>query len=357
MGLGARLFGESPRVGELRTYGTATAASSNGYVSVNVGGDVATIPTVGAVSVGDEVLIQVQDGHPVAIGVRGWGDDVQTAIDDYGTTLSYVWLDQYGRLRITPEPEDQNPTNGVTIDSNSVDITGSVYAASVDEYGLLLKTAGTTTDHLRVNCENGGVLAFPAIVAKDGLLIASTDQSDLSATTQDYTSIEMEWASFLSDEELMRVTYEGTPYFKAHLNYINYGGPGNDDVYPVASASHLGPVKVGSGLAIDAAGTLSYSPVDSGWKSYSNLTGIKYRLIDKWCTITADGTYTTSSSSGWQTIGTMPNAIRPSTTMRFVWYDHQASTFRRGQVEYNRLALNQSGTPGGAEFTITYPVG
>lgn len=265
--LGAQLFGEPARVGELRTYGTATADSSGGAVSVDVGGEVATIPTVGAVTQGDEVLIQVQDGHPVAIGVKGWGDEVQSAIDDYGVTLSYVWLDQYGRLRVTPEPQDQNPVNGVTIDSDSVDVIGSTYAATVDEHGLLLKIAGTTTDELRVNCENGGVLAFPSIVSKDGLLIASTSQNDLSSATQDYTSIEMEWAAFVSDGELVRVTYEGVPYCTIYQNRVNFGGAGSADVYPVATASRLGPVMAGSGLSVNASGVLSSTA--GAWRSVS----------------------------------------------------------------------------------------
>lgn len=101
--------------------------------------------------------------------------------------------------------------------------------------------------------------------------------------------------------------------------------------------------------------------VDTGWvAAISDSTSVNYRLKDGWCTIIADGTYTTSTSSGWQTVFTLPQEARPSTSpsaLRFVWYDHARSEWRRGQITVGgNVQLNQSGTADGAEFTVTFPV-
>ena len=130
------LFGRDGQRGETRVYAPAVASSSGGSIRVNIGGEIVEIPTIGAVRQGQEVVIQVQDGHPVAIGARGWGDGVRDAIADMSDTLSYVWLDDLGQLRITPVPREDDPDTGVMVNANGVNVVGYTYASHTGEDGF-----------------------------------------------------------------------------------------------------------------------------------------------------------------------------------------------------------------------------
>lgn len=471
--LGAALFTQPRDLGERRVYGTATAASSDGSVSVDVGGETVTIPTVGAVAQGDEVVIQVQNGHPVAIGVRGWGDAIQSQVDE---TASYVWLDQYGHLRVTPLPKEQQPTTGVTIDSNSVDIISDSYSTSVSDDGM------TIYDE-----EARQVAQLCTGTWSQGAIIKGRNGVWLSSYSNDFDTpliepVELYIAPAVQqDAEIVKLQRAGVAYFKAYSDSVAYGGPTSERVYPVATSSHLGPVKVGDGLSVDAGGTLSWDGMTilsyghSTWQDFidaynanrvvycrassnsnpgtgaqtrmafmayvnaspptnvefqyyrsvsshsatqqgdqvyiykltsagtwtvtvreasvqvvadtgltrayasNNLTiglddtgwtelvaptstngAVWYRRVGKTCTVLADGTYKTSTTSGWVTLATLPTDCRPTSTpgtMRFSWYDHATGAYRRGQVTSGgAVALNQTGTQDAAEFCFSFPI-
>ena len=76
--LAKSLFGTQKEPAAQRVIGTATADSSAGMVSVQVGndGDIISVPTVGRVESGDDVFLVVQDGIPTAIGSKGSGDAI-----------------------------------------------------------------------------------------------------------------------------------------------------------------------------------------------------------------------------------------------------------------------------------------
>lgn len=190
MELGAALFSQPKELGERRVYGTATAASSGGSVSVDVGGEVITVPTIGAVASGQEVVIEVQNGHPVALGVSGWGDDVQTLLDDFENTLSYVWLDQYGQLRITPEPQDQNPTTGVTINANGTEIVGDLYTTTLTDDGLTLLINGLAPSG-RLQTPSTSTGQRVRLIGRDGFVLAAPDAADFGDLLTDYRVLVM----------------------------------------------------------------------------------------------------------------------------------------------------------------------
>lgn len=253
MALATELFSRNDQPGENRVYGVATAASSGGSVTVNVGGETVTMPTVGAVRQGDEVIVQVQDSSPVAIGSRGWGDSVQEAIDEHSETLSYVWLDEYGRLRVTPEPREDNPTTGVTVSATSVNIDSGGYSTSVTDDGMTIYDA----DARQVAQLCTGVWSRGAIIKGRNGVWLSSYSNDFG--TPLIEPVELYIAPTVQqDVAIAQLQRAGVVYFNAYSDSIAYGGPTSERVYPVATSSHLGPVKVGDGLSVDAGGALSW---------------------------------------------------------------------------------------------------
>lgn len=252
MALAAELFSRNEQPGESRAYGVATAASSDGTVSVNVGGETVTMPTVGAVRQGDEVIVQVQDSSPVAIGSRGWGDAVQEAIDEHSITLSYVWLDNYGRLRVTPEPREDNPTTGVTISATGVDIASSDYTSSLTDDGFtILDGSSRQVARLCTGTWSQGAI----IKGRNGVWLSSYS-NDFDAPLAEPVELYIA-PTVQQDAEIVQLQHVGVVYFKAYSDSVSYGGPTSERVYPVATSSHLGPVKVGDGLSVSGAGLLS----------------------------------------------------------------------------------------------------
>lgn len=177
------LFGQKEYAGESRVYGTATANSSSGTVAVDIGGQNVTIPTIGAVESGDEVAILVQDGHPVCLGPAGWGDSI-------AETLSYVWLDQYGQLRITPVPQDQSPTTGVTINANGTEIVGDLYTTTLTDDGLTLLINGLAPSG-RLMTPNTSTGSRVRLVGRDGYVLAAPDAADFATLLSDYRVLVM----------------------------------------------------------------------------------------------------------------------------------------------------------------------
>ena len=267
--LGAALFTQPRDLGERRVYGTATAASSGGNVSVDVGGETVTIPTVGAVTQGDEVVIQVQNGHPVAIGSRGWGDNVRDAITDMQDTLSYVWLDEYGQLRITPEPQWEDPTTGVMINANGVNVVGYTYASHTGDNGFSVVMGNSpviqmlgyaqqpdfqhnilrSTDVLMLDADDGG--ADPSVLYDDRTRLSIVEQT--AANTYyggDVLMLDVDGNRVFSVSDTGDVSATSVSTSGLFI--------GGDRIASKASAGTLGAVKVGDGLSIDSGGTLSW---------------------------------------------------------------------------------------------------
>lgn len=134
MQLARDLFGREPAPGEVRAYARATANSTGGTVTVDIGGEVVDVPVLGAVARGQEVILQVQNGHPVALGVAGWGDNIRSSVQSMQNVLSYVWIDDYGQLRITPTP--YGGETGVMINAAGVNVEGYTYNSHTGNDGF-----------------------------------------------------------------------------------------------------------------------------------------------------------------------------------------------------------------------------
>ena len=81
--LARALFRTPPSESVTRISGTATADSADGTVTVQLeDGDVIEVGTIGSVSAGDTVTIHVQRGEAQVIAAEGWGDAMQTAVDE-----------------------------------------------------------------------------------------------------------------------------------------------------------------------------------------------------------------------------------------------------------------------------------
>lgn len=492
MELARDLFSREPQAGEARTYAPAVAASSNGTVRVDMGGEVIAVPTVGAVEQGDEVLIQVQGGHPVAIGARGSGDKIISAIDAMQDTLSYVWLDEYGQLRITPEPQDQDPDTGVMINANGVNVVGYTYATHTGDNGFTVTMGGDevlqvignaqqpdfnqniirSEDVLQLHADTGADVAdgyrtalrliepdtAQGYYTGDALELDTAGYRVLQAGRNAITggayltmtggasrmwagtvsgnrgtfnnhkssfygtcstaaatqAKEVECDEFDATTDLVAgtvlyvqftnaQTYNGQPTLSVNYSsavpvvlrgttagnrYMWLAGELVAFVYDgsawcaidhgLATTTYYGVTKLTSSVASTSTSLAATASAvkqaydlaaaggtDTGWLELvapsGTSNGIHYRVVGKMCTIVADGTYTTSTTSGWVTIGTLPTAYRPTGAphaLRFIWYDHARSEFRRGQVTTGgNVQLHQSGTADGCEFTFSFPIG
>lgn len=89
MDLATAIFGSEPSTGVERVSATATADSADGSVTVQFeDGSTLDVPVTGAVKSGDEVIVNVQQGTPIAAGAAGWGDRVQTIATDAATAAA-----------------------------------------------------------------------------------------------------------------------------------------------------------------------------------------------------------------------------------------------------------------------------
>lgn len=101
MELATAIFGSEPTTGVERVSATATADSADGEVTVQFeDGSTLAVPVTGAVKSGDEVIVNVQQGTPIAAGAAGWGDRVQTVADEAQAvaeaTNQHFWDDSNG---------------------------------------------------------------------------------------------------------------------------------------------------------------------------------------------------------------------------------------------------------------------
>lgn len=101
MELATAIFGSEPTTGVERVSATATADSADGEVTVQFeDGSTLDVPVTGAVKSGDEVIVNVQQGTPIAAGAVGWGDRVQTVADEAQAvaeaTNQHFWDDANG---------------------------------------------------------------------------------------------------------------------------------------------------------------------------------------------------------------------------------------------------------------------
>lgn len=127
------IFGRDPQTGLERVTATATSDSADGAVTVEFDdGTTAEVPVTGAVKLGDEVIVNVQNGTPVAAGSAGWGDRVQAVADEAQAvaeaTNQHFWDDSNG-AHVTEVEQDEwtDPTSpsyhtgrDITLNSNGI---------------------------------------------------------------------------------------------------------------------------------------------------------------------------------------------------------------------------------------------
>lgn len=348
MQLARDLFGREPAPGEVRAYATATADSNDGTVSVNVGGEVIDVPVIGAVARGQEVVLQVQNGHPVAIGAKGWGDSIKTELE---AVTSYVWQDSNGAVHVTAEPESQQPDTGVTINAEGVEIEGPRSYVVAKGDGVTVGANGADALIISSNSGAGGYLIGSPIVALTATPV-------LSSSASSSVQLELNYLTLSQVGTLLGVRGAATSY-EAALTHAQHAGPSATELTRVLdlnpSDSMASAVKA-KYLEADALKLGGSWLSDSGWVDLT--TGVKYRAAFGFCTIAAQGLYYTDATSGWKIIASLPATIRPSQTLRFVGWNLTAGAPFRGQVTRDGLSLHQRGRANDQmEFTITYPVG
>ena len=128
--------------GRTHTYiGIALSDSSNGYVTVDMGGDNVSadesqgfeIPCVLSIKEGDKVVITVVNGSPIATGIIGWGDYIEREVDDAGkTATNYMNFGEDGL--VIGNMLNNVLGRNVRIDADSVDVRdGEKVVASFGE--------------------------------------------------------------------------------------------------------------------------------------------------------------------------------------------------------------------------------
>lgn len=267
MQLASEFFSREPAQYETRVYATATASSTDGTVTVDIGGEEVSIPAVGAIAQGQEAVVQVYNGHPFAIGAKGWGDEIQADVDE---VTSHVWIDSNGNLRVTREPEDQNPTDGVTITNQAVDVASTDYTSELSDNGLTILKNDSIGQVMRMTSTFDGVNSLPSVMARRGLILIATDRTSLDNIGAAYDAIVIQPSppsTGAYKDVVASIESLGLPVFQAKTDCIQFGGVQYDDVYPVATTSRLGPVKVGGGLAVTSAGVLSSTAGE--WRAVS----------------------------------------------------------------------------------------
>lgn len=228
MQLAREVFGREPQHGEVRTYAQAVAASSGGTVRVNLGGELIDVTTIGAIDEGDEVIIQVQSGHPVAIGARGGGDkmasaisSVEQAIVDMGDVLSYVWLDDYGQLRITPQPRDEDPDTGVMVNARGVNVVGYTYATHTGSDGFSVAMGEQGVIQVFAEAQSPD-FQHNRMRSTDVLYLEADPGSSTSATRTRLILADSETASTYYGNDCGRLEVDGVTVLEAGKNGAGY---------------------------------------------------------------------------------------------------------------------------------------
>lgn len=263
------LFGREGYHGETRVYAPAVASSSGGSIRVAIGGEIVEIPVIGAVSQGQEVVIQVQDGHPVAIGARGWGDGVRNAIADMSATLSYVWIDDLGQLRITPEPREDDSDTGVMVNANGVNVIGYTYATHTGDNGFSVVMGSSPVLQ---------VLGYAQQPDFQHNVIRSTDFLMLDADdgTADLTDLGLPRTRVTIAEESEAMTYNQGDVVSVDVDGVRKAGVEPDgDVYANGEIRAVLDIRSSSG------------GVYGNWGGFDNLVPSYYGTCD-----TAAGTQT-----------------------------------------------------------------
>lgn len=153
MQLAKSMFGKETETAAKRVYGTATSDSSGGMVDVQIGGgDSISLPTVGRVETGDDVLVLVQDGIPSVIGSKGSGDAiprnfVQSTTPTGALIIGDTWTDTDDGSLYTWDGSNWVQTGGgspvavqVTVSASAVD-----YQANTATLGAVLRVDGVVT--------------------------------------------------------------------------------------------------------------------------------------------------------------------------------------------------------------------
>jgi microcystin-dependent protein len=198
--LARALFRTPPNESVTRISGTATADSSDGTVTVELeDGDVIEVGTIGSVSQGQTVTIHVQRGEAQVIAAEGWGDAMQTAVDEAQAiaeaTNQHFWSDTNGAhvTQVTQEEWETTPT-GPNALWNSL--------------GMLLRNALTnlaafTTGNVSFYDGNGNAAAnVTANFGNSGAQIGKAGESHLEMDYHSLRMIDKEGHEFFGVEDL-----------------------------------------------------------------------------------------------------------------------------------------------------------
>lgn len=181
--LARALFGpqSSGGLGVRRVTATATSGSSDGTVSVDVGGEVVEVPVIGAVSTGDEVQLLVDNGAPIAVAATGWGDQLQDEVDTASAIASatnqHFFADTSG-VHVTEQEGDATTGPNVLLNSqgqlfrNGSSVLASFSPSGIDFYsGWNLPTASYTSTGIKL-----GNVYYPSILnlGSDGMTVSTS---------------------------------------------------------------------------------------------------------------------------------------------------------------------------------------
>lgn len=250
----ARHLSGNTSSGITRKTATATSASANGTVQINVGGNNITVPTIGNIGKGDTVVYIVQDGMPVAIGSKGAGDtlhdDVDTVSGNVTGLQTLIRETDTGNLEVAKVNDEGKYVGTRTIMTSDAFKVCSANGTSLVSYGKEIAFAegrmGTISaahvgtgelaeDQMTLNMSENGVLdANHSIVAsaKHANYKAALTLSSENAPAGEYSSAYLPYV-----------------YLEAYKSATDYVGIG---LYSGGADSARSPLEINT---IDTSGT------------------------------------------------------------------------------------------------------
>jgi len=193
IGLAKDLFGTSsePVQSVSRVYGTATADSSGGTVYVQIeDGDVIEAGTIGSITQGQTVTIHVQGGEPQVIAAEGWGDSIQSSVDEAvevaNATGQHFWEDDNGAhvTEVTREEWEDTASANYHAGYNSLwNSLGLLFRKALNNLVSITQSAVSFYDGSGNNAAN-----VTASFGSSGAQIGKTGQSHI---TMDYHSLSL----------------------------------------------------------------------------------------------------------------------------------------------------------------------
>lgn len=282
--IAAALFGQPTFDGLQRVSATAVGDSANGLVTIEFDdGSQIEADTIGAITDGETVQVDVQNGHATVIGAAGWGDRLYVDVDGLQTLVH----EYSGGVLVAKVGQSY----GALVNANgSFDVVELTWSGDVFTIGDAVATFGGTVE-IKVPDGNNGYGYFQ-ITANGKISAKKYTSGSFTNSGLIYENGELEvynsngsivltadsWGAKASNQSIVTSAYKYSgpgdtdPALYVSGNYTTQTDP--DDVFPhealpifkIATYTHTSSsIAVGGGASISAQSLSSRVP--TGYKA------------------------------------------------------------------------------------------